>query len=181
MNQNPLVRIALQYGAYTGLASFAFFLLLYFLGFNPLGPGSWLAIWIPVVFIVLATRLYRDHELGGYISYWKAVGVGLLVVVASAVMYDLLLYIFFVLIDPSLVQLQLNQDIESMERAKGMFSEENYEKLMAQFEKNKDKYTAGGLSVSNFEGKLIVGFIISLITAAVLRKEKPFFEPEQPE
>ena len=94
MNNVSPINTALKYGAINGLATFAFFILLYALGKNPMGSWSVLGWFIPVVFTVIAIRNYRNKDLGGYITYGQGLGAGLLVSIFSGFLVAVLVYSF---------------------------------------------------------------------------------------
>ncbi len=170
MNQPPVLKTALNFGAMSGLASFAMFLLLYYTGFNPLGQISWVGVWIPVVFIVLGTKHYRDHEGLGYISYWQGFRVGFLTASCGAFLFALMVWSFATVIDAQIVERFKQESLMYLEQteqlSKSMFGEAIYDASV----ENIEKITTGTISAQEFWDKTFGGLIISLITAAFLRK-----------
>lgn len=170
------MRTALQYGAYSGLSCFAFFLLLYYSGHNPLGKWSWLGAWIPIVFIAVGTKHFRDVVLDGYINYGKALSIGTLISAAAAITFSLLVYCFGSVIATSLAEMQFNDAVNTLEKGKDILGEEWYEKTMTQLEESKNTITTASIAFNDFFSKSLGGFIVSLIVAAFYKREKPFFE-----
>lgn len=172
MNTNPLLRTTLNYGALSGIASFIVFLAIYFKGMNPLGSVSWIGAWIPIVFICLSTKFYRDHYLSGFMTYGQAMKTGLLTALAASFLFVLLIYIFATVIDASIIEQYKNEMRSGMEETKFMFSREMFEQGMESIE----KLTMATISYNDFFMKMIGALLVSLITAAVYRKQPAEFE-----
>ena len=172
----PILRTALNYGALSGTSCFGFFLLLYFMGFNPLGNLSWLGAWIPVVFICLSTSHFREYEAEGFISYSRAFKAGLLTAIAGALVYASMIYIFGSFIDHSLVDIYKNDLGDQLEKTKALINDNLYEKAL----EGLNQTTMYSIAFGDFFTKCIGGFIVSLVTAAVYKKTPPVFK-EMPE
>ncbi|HKR06345.1 MAG TPA: DUF4199 domain-containing protein [Bacteroidia bacterium] len=167
MNSNPLLKTAVNFGAMSGLGSFAVFLGLFYKGINPLGNASWLGAWIPVVFICIATKIYRDHFLAGEISYAQAMKIGLTTALAASFLFALLVYIFTTLIDDNVISMYKNEFLQGMEETKFMFSDEMYDQTIA----NMDKVTIINIAFTDFLAKMFGALLVTLITAAFYRKQ----------
>ena len=172
-----MLRYALHYGGIQGVATFALFILLYILGFNPLGNASWLGAWIPVLIISKSTRSYRDNELEGFISYGEGFRMGFLTAAAGGLLSALLVFIFCTLVDGTLIDEFKNETLLQLEQVesqiKGLLGEEFFDDII-------DSYNKINLQVvvtNDFFNKLLGGLIISLITAAIYKKDKPFIPP----
>lgn len=168
MKDGNMVKIALHYGAMSGLAIFAFLMGLHFAGYNIFGSGSIFGIWIPIVFIVLATKYYRDHVLGGNLTYGQGFTIGLFTSIFSATLFGLAFYIFGTLLDHSVLDIYKIQTEQSLAEGKGILSESLYEKVMDSI----DLVTISSLSFSESFNKLLGGVIISLVTAGVFSRKK---------
>lgn len=167
MNISPALRTTLNFGALSGLSGFLIFLALYYKGVNPLGQSSWLGSWIPVVFICISTKYIRNKLLGGFIAYWQAFRTGLLTGFFGALLFSLLIYIFGRIIDPSLVDLYKNEALQSLEETKFLFSDAFYEDSL----KSINDISISQLAYNDFFMKLLGAALVSLITAAVYRKQ----------
>jgi hypothetical protein len=166
MTGNCLSKTAVNYGAMSGLASFIVFLALYFKGVNPLGTASWLGAWIPIVFIILSTKFYRNHCLEGFITYGQGMKIGLWTSFAAALLFSLLVYIFVTAIDGNVIQLYKNEMQSGLEETKFMFSKQLYDEGMESIE----KLNGTTIAYNDFFMKMIGGLIISFITSAMYRK-----------
>jgi len=186
MNNQPLLKTALKYGAIAGLANFVFFLLIYFMSKNPLGGWSWAGIWISIIVIIMGTKFHRNNDLGGYMTYGRGLGIGMLITLFSTILFCLLIQSFGTLIDASLLEMQKNEilaGMQAMEENKEsmikFMGESKFDLVMTEMQKAHDKMTMVDVSFSQFEVKVVGGFIYSLIISAFLRKKRPMFE-EQP-
>lgn len=169
MNQSNLTRTALHYGVISGLAVFAFNFLLYATGNNIFGPASMMGIWIPVVFIVMATRFHRDQNLGGSLSYGQGFIMGLMTTVFSVTLFGLCFYLFGVLYATGLVEFYKSQAAEGLEQGKDFVSEDLLDKAMEGLE----QASMSSLAFSESFNKLLWGGVVSLVTAAVMRRKGP--------
>jgi hypothetical protein len=169
----PIMRTALNIGALYGLSSFAFFLFMYYAGFNALGASAWLGMWIPVVFTIWSIRYYRDHECGGYVSYWRAFRTGLLTIMCGALLSALLLYLFGLIGAPDLLDNYKEQMLKGLEETEDLmtrlFSDNVYDMMID----NINKTTMSSIASSDFFNKCCGGIILSLIAAAFLKRNPP--------
>ena len=170
MQPSPF-KTAVNFGAISGLFCFVIFILLYKTGINPLGPGSWLAIWVPPLFIFLATKRFRNEELNGFISFGAGFRTGFLTASSGALLYALLIYIFGTIIDPSVldnfkeIMLVELEQTESMMRS--VLGDSIYEKSIEEI----NNTTFKSMAMNDFFNKCISGAIFSLITAAILKRK----------
>lgn len=165
MNQSPLMKTALHYGVLSGLTYFVFYLLLYLTGMNVFGMAGFLGIWIPVVFIILATRNYRESQPGLQLRYGQAFAVGIFTTLFSSSLFGLCYYIFGTLYATDLLELYRIQAELSLEEGKNILSENMMDLAMEGIENT----TMSSLSFSESFNKLLWGGVVSLITAAFLR------------
>jgi len=172
-----MLRYALHYGGIQGVATFALFILLYMIGINPLGNASWLGAWIPVLIISKSTRSYRDNELEGFISYGEGFRMGFLTAAAGGLLSALLVFIFCTLVDGTLIDEFKNQTLMQLEQVenqmKGLIGDTFYDNAVDTYNKINLQTVVSG----EFFNKLLGGLIISLITAAIYKKDKPFIPP----
>lgn len=169
-----MFKYALNYGAMAGSGVFVFFLVFYFTGINPLGNVMWLAAWIPIIFMCRATKNYRDNEMEGFISYGQAWQIGALTGISCALLSALLTYIFCKVFDSTLVESFKTSNLEQLEMMKdefsGLMGESMYEKAQESFENINVQTVASG----EFFNKSFGATLVSLITAAIYKRNKPF-------
>jgi hypothetical protein len=167
MNQSALIKTSLHYGALSGIAVFLFYFALYSSGNNIFAPVSMLGIWIPVVFIIISIRFHRDQNNGGIITYGQALSVGLLTTLFSASLFGLCFYLFGVLYAPELLDAYRSMAAAGLEDGRGVVSESFVEKAMESLE----KATMSSLAFSESFNKVLWGGVISLVTAAILKRK----------
>lgn len=170
MQPSPF-KSSVNYGAMCGLAGFAMFLIIYWMGFNPLGQASLLGIWIPPLFVYLSVKYYRNEILnGGPISFMEAFRAGFLTAASGALLYALIVFIFGQVIDPNLLDNYkevMISDLEATESSmRSIFGDGYYDAVYEDF-KNK---TMSGLASGEFGGKIIGGIFYSIIFALILKR-----------
>lgn len=166
------LKIPLNFGTIAGIAVFTVALINYLIGFNPFGNASWLAVWIPFLFIYLTIKNIRDKELEGFITYGQAFKVAMLMVLIYATLGNMLNFIFFNFVAPHVFDEFMAQTLEEMEKMESFLGEEVYEQMVEEFEKT----TLSSFVFSNALNQIIGGAILSLIYAAFMKKNRNIFE-----
>lgn len=160
-----------------GVSCFALFILFYGMGFNPLGNISWLSAWVPVLFICRSTKAYRENELEGYISYGQAYKTGFLTAVAGGLLSALLIFLFCSVYDSAIIEDFKNQTLAQMDtvevQMKSFMGETMYEQALKTYE----QISLQSVVTSEFFNKVMGGIIVSLISAAIYKREKPILHP----
>lgn len=162
-------KTAMNYGAVLGLVLILFSVLLYVLDQTTNQALSWISYVFLAIGIVLGTKAYRDKVNGGYITYTQALWTGTLIVFFASFLSAFYTYIFTKFIDPGMIEKILEQtEMEMIEQKK--MGEDEVEMAM--------KYTRmfvtpAMMTVTVVLATTILGFIISLITSAILKKENP--------
>lgn len=123
-----------------------------------------------IVAIVLAMKEFREKN-GGFISYGEGLGLGSLTSAVLGLLSSAFTIFYIQFIDPNLLTQGIDQMREELER-KGMDDAQIEQAL----EVSQKFMSPGIMFVSVIFGYLIMGFIFSLIIAAIMRKEKPVFE-----
>jgi hypothetical protein len=144
-------------------------LILYSTGFYS-GSISNLPLLFLALCIFLFSKHYRDKKLGGFITYGQGLGVGTLIGVFAGILFAFFTYVYIKFIDTSFIEKQL-EIVQSKLLTQGM-SEDEVEKAT---EFSKKFMTPGVMFISSIFSYGLVAFIISLITAAILKKEKDPF------
>lgn len=178
--KSSLLKNAINGGLLLGLISIVFSVILYVLDIMPVGISkglSVLAISLLIYFFVIfySSKSYRNNILGGYISFGQAFVFGLLVAVFAAILSAVYSYIFNALIDPEYAAKLVGATkdwTESFFESKGLPEASIAEAL--------DKIDSKGIPSafkSTWQALIfgtIFGAIISLITAAIVKKKKEF-------
>jgi hypothetical protein len=165
-----VIPVAIRYGLITGLALIIFNLILFFT--NNYGNMflSLLGLLITIVGIVMAHNHFKKLN-AGYMTYGQGLGLGVLLAGVSGVLTGLFLFIYMQYIDPSVLD-------QLRETQMGMMSnfnipEDQMDKIMEDVEK---KNTPGRHFINQILGSLVLGLILSLIIAAITKRNRPEFE-----
>lgn len=162
--------VALRYGLITGFISIIYLLVLYVTEMNTNTALSWLGMLIPVAGIVMAYKAFKQ-ENGGFMSYGQGLGIGTLLATVSSVVAGIFNYVYTSFIDSTVLTRMREAQMLEMEK-KGL-SEEQMEQAMAMA----DKFSGPGMMlVVGIIGGAVMGFIISLIVAAIMKNNRPEFE-----
>lgn len=163
-----MLKPAMNYGAMLGIALIAFSLILYLVGLAGNQTAGYLNYLIIGGAIFYAQTHYKNTQLGGYINYGKAFGLGTLMVLFSAIISSFYSYIFLSFIDASIIDVAMEQAYLSMED-RGM-SDEEIEQAM---EMSSMFMTPGMMSFMAFIMTVIFGMILSAIISIFTKKEDP--------
>ncbi|HJZ40427.1 MAG TPA: DUF4199 domain-containing protein [Bacteroidales bacterium] len=166
-NKPGIMKYAMTYGAIIGLALVVYIVLLYMMDatFNRfLGLIQYAVL---IVGIYLATKSYRDKESGGFITYGKALKTGILVSFFVGIITVFFNFILMRFIDPELVDKYMLIMEEQFENSR--FIPEN--QIDAALERTRNGLTAAWSIPVGVLTFTLIGFIISLITSAFLKKD----------
>lgn len=164
------LKSTMNYGIITGFAMVVFSTMLYYTGQSDNSALSYLSLAILAGCIFICTKHFRDKKNGGFLSYSQGLGVGTMTGVFAAVLLAFFLYLLLKFIDPNLMTKQLEAaQVQMLE--KGM-NEDEVEKAT---ELSKKIMTPGMTFFLSVLSNGIVAFIISLITSAILKKDKDPF------
>jgi hypothetical protein len=164
---------AMIYGLYLGIIVTLYSVILYITGQNTNKSLGYISFLLYAVGIVIAQIYYRNNELNGAISYGRAVGFGVAVMLCGGVITALYNIIIFK-IDPGLIE-QIKTMTEEQYLKSGM-SEDQVEKTMTVASK---MMTPGILAISGLISSVFIGTIISLVTSIFVKKQNngdPFDE-----
>ena len=161
----------MSYGLFFGLCGIASFLLFYFTGANM--QSSWpnyVTYILLVMFIVMGIKSFRDETLGGFISYGKSLGTGVLISVFGGIIVGAFTALFFIYIAPEMTEKIIQAAQQDMVE-KGM-SEDQIEMTGNMTRKF---MTPMWLFFFSILGNAFMGLIFSLIISIFMKKEQnPF-------
>ena len=167
-NQANSKNIILNYGLYYGIAGIFLNLIFYALGMHldPGITGSVLGIGVMIVFIVLATKKFK-FDNRGFMSWGQGVKVGLGLILIGIILNVIYQQIFQNFIEPDFMKQALaagEQKLVDMGYTQ--------EQIDAQMEMSQ-KFTSPLIqSAFALIGGLFIGFIISAITSAIMKKSE---------
>lgn len=169
-NSKPsMFQTTLTWGLITGFAGIVYTLILYFMDQTLNQAASYAGLIILAIGIYLGTKAFRDQSLSGYITYGRALGTGVLISLFSAIISVIFMLILYTVIDTDLVNKILEQSQEKMSE-RGMPQEQ-----MDQAMEMSKKLFLPMVVVMGLLFSVFFGFIISLITSAILKKEGDTF------
>lgn len=120
-----------------------------------------------VVALVLAIKQHRDQELAGLISFGRAFYVGFIVILVIGIVQAIYAYVFFAFIEPDMISEMLEMTKEQMMDQQGM-SASDAENAMGMMSWT---FTPAMFAVFGLLGTLIIGVIIDLIVAAIMKRD----------
>lgn len=158
----------MTYGGIYGLAVMAFLLIMYFVGTDMQSRLPNLVQYvIQIIAIVLAVKSFRDHDLGGYIKYGRAVGTGVLTSLFGGLLISGFTVLLMYYIAPEMIDMIMSKAREQLE-ARGDMTEAQMEYGLSWTKKMMQPLP---LFVFGIFGPVFVGFIMSLIVCVFLKRE----------
>lgn len=166
-DRNTSLKITATYGAYLGaalvLVSFTDYLL------NIYGGSTLLNVLSYVTFIggiIWATIAYRNRAKGGFITYGQALRFGTLLCAFAAVILGAYTAILVNVVDPA--YLEKSFDVAAQQMAdSGSYTEEQIDAAIAA---SRSMMTPVSIVVFSVITYSLLGFFVSLITSAFLKK-----------
>lgn len=169
---NPMLKSAMNSGLILGIALVVYGLIIYIMGM--IKPPFWVGIinyLLIIGGIIYGTKKFRDEDLGGEISYSKALGFGVLICVFASIISGIYTILLTTVIDPEYMS-KLISEIEA-EYVKSGLSEDQIETAMKFVGKMQSPIF---MAISTVIGFAFMGTIFSLVTSVFLKKEKSIFE-----
>ncbi len=167
-NKNTSVLVnALIWGVIIGLVSIVYSVILYMLDQTLNKTLGYFGFIILIAGLAYGMKSYRDNVLDGVLPFGKAFGFGILVVLVSGVIGGIYGYLLYTVIDPDLIGKVMDMQSEQMlERG---LPEAQVEQAI---EVTKRFITPGFMMISALVVNLLMGGILSLIVAAIFKKEE---------
>jgi hypothetical protein len=161
-------RVALKAGLITGLVMTVYSIILNMAGLTQSSPLHYLSFLMLVGGLVYGMRDFKGQN-GGYMSYGQGLGVGTLTAGVAGLLSSLVSTFYVKFVDPSVLQRTMDAQRDQMEE-RG-FSDAQIDQAMKIAESMSGfSFLIATLSVVFF------GFILSLIIAAFVKRERDVFE-----
>ncbi len=147
----------LKFGVYSLITALVLFLAgLYFgqdLSFSTQAVIGYASMVVSLIFVFFGIKYYRDKENNGSVSFGKALLIGIVISLFAGVGFAIIDYIYTTSINPDFF--------------------ENYKAAMIAdgYEGEIPNYTSGFMAFIMFATVLVIGFIISLISALILQRK----------
>ena len=169
-NQPSTARSAIKWGLIIGVASIAFSTIIFLSGQFGNQTLSYLGYLILIVGLVLAMKDFRTQN-NGFMRYGQGLGLGSLISGVTGLLSGAFMYVYMAFVDTTLNEQLLDKAREQWEK-QGM-SEQQMEQAA---EMSKTFMGPGVMFVFGVLGTLIFGVILSLIIAAIMKKDPPVNE-----
>ena len=168
-NQTTTTRTALKWGVIIGIIS-----ILYSTAIMVSGQIGNQALGYPV-YLIIAVGIYLamsefKKENQGFMSYGQGLGLGTLMSAISGLISSFFSMAYMKFIDPTISDQIMKKAMEEMEK-KGI-PDDQIDQAM---EISKMFMNPGAMFVLGLLGAVLIGFIFSLIIAAIVKKDKSVF------
>lgn len=166
---------SLIYGLLTAAVSIVFSILTYILDVPFKSPVMYFSFVILLAGILYGTFQYRNVNLGGYISFGKAFLSGFLIVITASILSSLYTYIFLTFIDPGYLEkiIQVTMEQTEAKMAEKGVPADQMEPALAMTRKFMNPAI---MTVMGILSSALFGAILSLISAAIIKKEDKSFD-----
>lgn len=166
-------KTVLRYGLYGALTIVTLFLATWFLlkdsNFAFSEALGYLTMVVSLSFVYFGIKNYRDKEKSGKIGFKQALILGLLISLITAVAFGIIDVIYIKYINPDFTETYYNQAIEEL---RNTLSSEQFEVKLKELEAQKAMFSNVFFSFALMSGTvLVIGFIITLISALILQRK----------
>jgi len=166
---------SVNYGLITGAASIGLAIIMYVADIDLKSPIGYLGFVILLGGMIWGTVQYRNKVQGGFMTYGQAFVSGLLIVATAGLLSAIYSYFFYAFFDPAyhtkIVEAAVEQSRSKL-AAKGMTDEQ----METAFNMTRKFMSPLLMSIFAFLGSILVGAILSLVTAIFIKKEDTSFE-----
>lgn len=163
--------VAMRYGLLTGVVSVIYSFILLAANLEQNTALSLLSLVILIVGIFLAHKNYKEAN-GGFMSYGQGLGIGTIVSIIAGLLGGIFRYVYMEFIDPAATQRAIDQARAKLEEA-GNMSDAQIDQAVQMSQ----RFSSGAMGlVFAIIGSAIIGFLITLIIAAVTKHNRPEFE-----
>lgn len=169
-NQTTTTRTALKWGVIFGIIS-----ILYSTAIMVSGQIGNKALGYPV-YIIIAVGIYLamndfKKENQGFMTYGQGLGLGTLMSAIIGLLSGFFSFAYMKFIDTTISDQIMSKAVEEMEKSGA--TDEQIDQAM---EMTKMFMSPGSMFIFGLLGTVLIGFILSLIIAAILKKDKSVFE-----
>ncbi|MBC6609279.1 DUF4199 domain-containing protein [Hymenobacter sp. BT188] len=163
--------VGLRYGLLTGIISIIYSFILLAANLEQNTALSLLGIIILIGGIVLAHKNYKENN-GGFMSYGQGLGIGVILSLVSGLLGGIFRYVYMEFIDPSAAQRAIEQTRAKMEEA-GNMSDAQIDQAIQMSQ----RFATGPIGIAvAILGSALIGFLLTLIIAAITKHNRPEFE-----
>jgi len=173
IKKNSIFPNALNYGIILGIISIILSITLYVLNLMENTVAGFIPLIFLIVVMILGILNYRNKINGGFITYGKSLGTGVLIGLISSVIMAIYTFIFYQYIDPDMINYLLSKTEEKMLEQNPNLSDEQIEMAM--------KYTKKMMSpiwmaINTFIWTTLVALVASILISIITQKKDKSFE-----
>ncbi len=166
-------KTVIRYGTYGAISICVLFLLSWtLLSELPLGTQEVLGYASMIVslgFVFFGIKHFRDHENDGKVSFKKALTIGILISLITALVFGILDVIYTEVLNPDFMDTYYEQTAKNLEET---LSAEEFQVKLAELESQKEMF---GNPIFTFllmaMTVFVIGFIMSLISSLILQRK----------
>ena len=169
---HPIIAVPLKFGLVGAGIAILLFLLLYFLGKNPLiiyGNFDFSFLLIPV-FIFFSIKEFRDYKNNRELLFWQGMSVGFINYFVIALVSALFIYIFLSFVDLELVSGYVADRMQIMNEMKGEMVKQMGEDVFTRTYAELGNTTAYVIALDDFLKKIVIGLFLTIIISVLLRR-----------
>lgn len=120
-------------------------------------------------FVYFGIKHFRDKENNGLLSFGKALQIGILISLFAGLGFGIIDYLYTTVINPDFASEFLNKSLETM---KNSLSPEEFAAKKAELQQQMQDFGGSGfMAFIMFATVVVIGFIISLISASLLQNK----------
>ena len=157
-------------GILLSVGLFLWLMLEFFLGFHTTRIDyhpfiTWLSIVIPIAGIYWSMKVKRDREYAGKISFVQALKSGFVVTAIMSLLGPIMVFVYVSVINPLFFSTMLAHSKVMIEGLN--ISVVDKEKMIEESTRN---FSTSSYLIQSFIGSLIMGTVLSLLTAALMKR-----------
>ncbi len=166
-------KTVLKYGGYGAITICILFLLSWYvfdnLSFVSQEVLGYTSMVLALLFVFFGIKHYRNKENNGQITFGKALTIGVLISLITALVFGLLDVLYIEVLNPSFMDDYYASTVEQMKQS---LSPEEFKERQAEIESQKAMFSNplfsfGLMAMTVF----VIGFIISLISSLILQRK----------
>lgn len=166
-------KTVLRFGLYGSITICALFLISWFvlddLPYSTQEVLGYVSMILALGFVFFGIKQYRDKENDGKVSFKKALLLGILISLITALAFGILDVFYTEVLNPDFMTEYYNQSVETM---KASLPADEFEAKLAEMESQKELFSNPLFSFALMAMTVfVIGFIISLLSALVLQRK----------
>ncbi|WP_067031549.1 DUF4199 domain-containing protein [Allomuricauda sp. CP2A] len=166
-------KTVLRFGLYGSITICVLFLISWFvldgLPYSTQEVLGYVSMILALGFVFFGIKQYRDKENDGKVSFKKALLIGVLISLITALVFGILDVFYTEVLNPDFMSEYYNQSVETM---KASLPADEFEAKLTEMESQKELFSNPLFSFALMAMTVFaIGFIISLLSALVLQRK----------